>query len=349
MMQTFAEAAMGTAHRQPHQRVVGVPLAIFICGIVASLISFATTSSVWTVAFATTGVIVLGFGPMKRSRRLARDNRSSEPRAGQAELNRERRKLLVATLGVLAAVVVIEIGWSRYADTREQESATIEERLTAATRLLGDERLDVRLDAIDALEAVAHDSKDYGLAVMDMLTAYARTWAPRPIDPPPPLEDIQLERDVQAVLTVIEREKWADQWPEPEILPLTCFNLDQTDLRGARIKGTTRIPLCLSGSDLSDAKLNDARLARTDMRGADLTGANLSNANLENAQLEGANLSGAILYGADLRSAQGLTQAQIDSAIVDGSTKLPQDLSPPATPLTADSAVKMNEISRENG
>lgn len=336
---------MGAAYRRIHRRVADIPIKFFAFGIVAGYMAFALTNSIWSAVFATTGVIVLGSGPTKRLYRHVRRDRSSELRAGHAELNRERRRLLVTTLGVLMAVIVAETGWSQFAETRERQSATIEERMTAATRELSDERLDVRLNAIDALEAVADDSKDYGLAIMEMLTTNARTWAARPITPPPPLEDVQLERDVQAVLTVIEREKWADQWPEPEMIPLECFNLDQTDLRGARIKGTTRVPLCFSGADLSDANLNDARLAgavftgallaRTDLSGADLTGADLSNANLENAQLEGANLSGAILSGADLRTALGLTQAQIDSAIVDGSTRLPPDLARPATPVTA--------------
>ena len=72
-------------------------------------------------------------------------------------------------------------------------------------------------------------------------------------------------------------------------------------------------------------------LYRADLSEANLSEANLIEANLEGANLEGANfyradLTGADLTGVDLREAKNLTQEQIDSAITDEDTKLPDDL-----------------------
>ena len=49
----------------------------------------------------------------------------------------------------------------------------------------------------------------------------------------------------------------------------------------------------------------------------------LSGANLYAATLREADLDGADLRGADLRDAIGLTQAQLDEAIIDSDTQLP--------------------------
>ena len=49
----------------------------------------------------------------------------------------------------------------------------------------------------------------------------------------------------------------------------------------------------------------------------------LSGANLYAATLRAADLYGADLRGADLRDAIGLTQAQLDEAIIDSDTQLP--------------------------
>ena len=62
-----------------------------------------------------------------------------------------------------------------------------------------------------------------------------------------------------------------------------------------------------------------AILAGADLRGADLQGADLHGANLQEAQLQGVDLSGAI----------GLTLQQVESAVIDEKTRLPDYLRPP--------------------
>lgn len=75
-----------------------------------------------------------------------------------------------------------------------------------------------------------------------------------------------------------------------------------------------------------------AFLRRTDLSFANLEGANLSRADFTNAVFRGANfrdanLEGTILKGADLTNAKNLTLAQLKQAILDKTTKLPNNVS----------------------
>lgn len=76
-------------------------------------------------------------------------------------------------------------------------------------------------------------------------------------------------------------------------------------------------------------------LRKTDLRGANLRGAYLIAANLRGVDLSGADLIGADLRDGDFRGANltqsiFLTQAQINTAKGDHSTRLPKSLTPPA-------------------
>ena len=102
----------------------------------------------------------------------------------------------------------------------------------------------------------------------------------------------------------------------------------------------------LSGEDLADAKLNKAKLDQADLSNADLTGAylikadlrgaNLSNANFTKAVLVEADLSGANMEDAELEDAYlnaanlegviNLTADQLDLAVLDKETKLPDNI-----------------------
>lgn len=70
------------------------------------------------------------------------------------------------------------------------------------------------------------------------------------------------------------------------------------------------------------ARFERARLQQADARGADFTRANFAHADVTRMNLEDADLS-----GADMRQARGLTQAQLDLACGDRSTRLPRGLS----------------------
>lgn len=74
--------------------------------------------------------------------------------------------------------------------------------------------------------------------------------------------------------------------------------------------------------------LHGAFLRRTDFAGVKLLNANLSDADFTGASFKGADfkdalIEGTILRGADLTGAVNLTDAQLDTAIIDEHTILP--------------------------
>lgn len=84
------------------------------------------------------------------------------------------------------------------------------------------------------------------------------------------------------------------------------------------------------GADLMGAKLRGADLRAANLRGAYLIGADLGRADLRQADLIGADLRGSNLLGADLTGSLFLTQAQLNAARGDATTRLPDRLTRPA-------------------
>jgi len=121
------------------------------------------------------------------------------------------------------------------------------------------------------------------------------------------------------------------------------INFSFTRLRQASLRFATLTGANFEMADLSEADLSDARL-----EGANLSGADLSEALLERANFAGARLGGANLSGANLTGARSLTQAQIDDALGDALTVLPEHLSRPAGWGGAVSQV-MNGLQPRNG
>jgi len=99
---------------------------------------------------------------------------------------------------------------------------------------------------------------------------------------------------------------------------LTGAHLDKAKLPGAKLQWGI-----LTGARLGGATLSYADLEEADLSEADLSGANLSHADLERADLSEADLSGADLSDADLRDVRGLLQEQLDAALGNMETKLP--------------------------
>lgn len=127
-------------------------------------------------------------------------------------------------------------------------------------------------------------------------------------------------------------------------LPCEGCNLFQADLSFRDLPGVNVANSRLRQADLSLATMNSAdfhnsNLSIANMFGGRFTSANFQRANLEqavmvgayfgSADFTGATLTGANLSGADMKTARGLTQAQLDTACGDESTQLPAELSVP--------------------
>jgi uncharacterized protein YjbI with pentapeptide repeats len=118
-------------------------------------------------------------------------------------------------------------------------------------------------------------------------------------------------------------------------------NLFQADFGGLEMRARDFSGARLRQSDLSLTVMNRTTFAGADLRdvegyggvftGVSFAGANLTHASFVGAYLQGANFRGAVLEGtnfsgAEMDRAVGLTQAQLNRACGDRSTRLPPGL-----------------------
>lgn len=113
-----------------------------------------------------------------------------------------------------------------------------------------------------------------------------------------------------------------------EDIDLTGAILTHADMSGANLSGITMRRTYLRGSNLTKANLkgvdiSEADLTNTSLIGANLSGANLRRSNLFEANLLEADLSGADLSNTNLTNVRGLTAKQINEAIINEMTILP--------------------------
>jgi len=220
------------------------------------------------------------------------------------------------------------------------ERGHLTERYSKAIEQLGDEKLDVRLGGIYALEQIATDSprtRDQA-TIVEVLSAFVRVHSdplyqyraslPESVEPEP-LEQqrdraaeyvAQLAKppvDIQAAVTVLGRlpDRPAVSRGDLSDASLNRFNLLQANFTGAILSEADLSGADLNGADLNGAKLRGADLNGAKLRGADLRGADLRGADLSRAILNRAILNGAILNGADLSEAD-LSEAILNGAIL---------------------------------
>ena len=97
---------------------------------------------------------------------------------------------------------------------------------------------------------------------------------------------------------------------------LTKANLINANLIGANLINANLIGAKLTSADMIDTDLVGADLVEANLASAILTDANLTSADMTRAILTDADLKGAVLTGANLTEVQGLTQAQLNTAII---------------------------------
>ncbi|MEX5637641.1 pentapeptide repeat-containing protein [Parafrankia sp. FMc2] len=249
---------------------------------------------------------------------------------------------------------------------RANENTHVRELYVEAVKLLNDAERGIRLAGIYALERIAVDSPADQRTVVEVLSAFVRD---RSTDPAlrqatPPLRPAS---DIRAAVQVLGRLPTRDGVPRADLTgadltghaSLAHLDLADASLADAHLEGAdlahaqlSRINLAaafLNDATLTGAELAEANLAFTMLERANLTETDLSNADLDDAQLPGANLTDAQLMGAtcihthlheanltetrirgvDLSRTLGLSQAQVNSALGDGLTRLPRNMRQP--------------------
>jgi uncharacterized protein YjbI with pentapeptide repeats len=102
--------------------------------------------------------------------------------------------------------------------------------------------------------------------------------------------------------------------------------LTRADASGSQFEAADFTAADLTRAKLVDAHCQRAQFGGASLRQADVRGADFRRANFSNADVSRANFDRANIAGADLRSAEGLTQAQLDRACGDAATRVPRGM-----------------------
>jgi hypothetical protein len=218
--------------------------------------------------------------------------------------NNARTPLLQGLGGVLVAAGLFAT-WQQIKISREGQ---ITDRFTHAIDQLGNDKPEVRVGGIRALERIASNSKEDRATIAYVIGAFVRVrallTAASPEAPPEKIPDFDEQvpwlqhhaPDVQTAMWVLGSLR---PGKEPVQLYLSRVNLRGAHLAEANLSGTQ-----LRYTDLAHAWMPRANLNLSDLESADLRQANLQGAQLRETKLQGANLQGARLEGADLTDAR---------------------------------------------
>ena len=224
---------------------------------------------------------------------------AATPAPGAAPIEESDADRVVQVIGIALLGGGLYYFWRRqrslYDSIKAREGPTLNTRVRSSIAQLnisddGEPVIEERIRGIEELGKIVQESPQDYWPVMEVLSRYVRQHAQ--LDAERADEPDHVRPDVQMAMTTIGGRRHTRRGSDR-------VNLSHTDLRGAQLPG--------------------AHLERVDLSEARLDGAMLINAHLDQAELSGANLS-----GADLRGAQGLSRAQLDSAITSSSTQLPE-------------------------
>jgi uncharacterized protein YjbI with pentapeptide repeats len=244
---------------------------------------------------------------------------------------------LVQALGGIILGVTAYVGWRNF---KIAEDKQVTERFSKAIEHLGNEKIDIRLGGIYALEQIAKDSPaKYHWTITTILTNFiCDRCSNSPSISSEPISS-RTQSDTKSALIVLGR-RTINQDPKEEFINLRNVKLISVEIQGvdfsrADFSYSNLSDANLSNTVLSDthfreanlskarfikaklskAKLQNANFNGTDLEGADLKNADLSNADLRNTNLSNTDLSGADLSGANLNDAN-LSDADLKGAIL---------------------------------
>lgn len=199
---------------------------------------------------------------------------------------------LVQALGGIILSITAYIGYCNFKVTEDKQ---VTERFSKSIEHLGNEKIDIRLGGIYALEQISIDSSKYHWTIMEILSAFVREKSKETSSKK--LE--KMKEDIQAALTVMNR-RCAEQDPQGKKINLMQVNLKLVEFQAANISGVN-----LSRSDFTSANFSGANFSNSDLMNSDFSFANFSDVNfsgsdLRNVKFFRTNLSGADFSNSDL-------------------------------------------------
>jgi hypothetical protein len=316
----------------------------------------------WWIALATLFILVWWLLPLLLYRH------TGTPKDTKLKAITDTRTALLAGLIGVGALLTFWLNSRVYRITARTlevtEQGQITERYTKAIEQLGNDKLDVRLGGIYALERIAVDSKRDHPTLVEVLSAFVREHSHHTHQESRPSQTTMPDRTIANVLAGFLRgrsepaevrqaspDRSDDEGPKPTTdvqAAITVLGrlpdrsgVSRGDLTRALLTGAT-----FGEANLSGAMLGEVDLSAASLDGANLSGAWLSGANLSGAMLQGADLSGArlglphfwiwrarrdrlVTDGPKITAAVGITQAQLNTARGDAKTELPDELQRP--------------------
>jgi len=276
----------------------------------------------------------------------------------------EVRKTLSQFVVGYALIAGLVVTWINVTDTQKQFEfnsrianeelslawkARASERYFTSSKMLGDKNETVRISGILELKHIAlEDPKNYRHIVIDVLSAFVKSKinSHTTNKTEPASDDIlnciytlgELKNVKDKAIPVLTHIRLKNSNLSAKDLSYFDFgqsNMENVNFRNCILISTDFTNTILDGADYFNANLKDAILKDSSLKGAKLSVATLTNADFSGANLENVNflatiLSGTILRGANLKNAQYLTQPQIEEAIGDKSTILPDFLNRPS-------------------
>jgi len=203
-----------------------------------------------------------------------------------ATLENQFRTTLAQILGGAAIGISLYYTWRRVTVAENMlkvsQEGQITDRFTRAVDQLGNEKMEIRLDGIYALERIANESdKDYW-PIMEILTAYVRKNSPvglaKNID--------RVSVDIQIILTVVGRRNSKQDETRQLDLSYTCLNgvqLEEAHLERANFSCSQINRANFGKSHLEDANFIESSLNTVFLSEAHLEGTYFSRAHLKNA------------------------------------------------------------------
>jgi uncharacterized protein YjbI with pentapeptide repeats len=218
-------------------------------------------------------------------------------------------RLIITSLSTTATIFG---GLILFLNFSQGENRLITERFTRSIEQLGNREETIRIGGIYALERIANDSPRDGWTIMEVLSSFVRG---KQNTKGQDLSQLSVIRtDAQAALTAIARRK-IDLENDQQYLDLSCTNLREANLVGAKLDRAKLNNSSLIQADLHEANLNGANLSYANLHGANLSHAKLDCANLIQANLSNTNLSAANLDRVNLNKAD-LSDAILDRSIL---------------------------------
>jgi hypothetical protein len=223
----------------------------------------------------------------------------------------------ITLMGATAAFVTVFATYRTYRAAQDKHASDV---LAKATEMLSSTDVSIRLGGVYALRRLAKTSPDDYVPVFDILTGFVRTKYPVSAEPITESEtkpgSSRCPVDVHAVLNTIGERCWKKKEDASE----------RHDLSYARFEDAWCVRCDFSRMYFWEAHLDAVNFTRADLRASDFTRARLVDCNFEGALMESV-----VLDGAELVSPHGLTQSMLNHTFGNASTKLPPNLSAPAS------------------